>query len=1238
MISIQDIESILDRASDDEIFNATELRAFSELKNVSSNSSGKHLTLALNVRAFGKSTIYVVTVSKAGTGRTDTQCTCKKNTLYCEHTLTALLCLYERLAGEEDTVGHSSQALENVEPKLYTGELYDITNQLYAFFDSRHMHRPALKDFKEDPEQRSCALRFKGAYTARAQYAGKNQLRLSCGCEAFRYQGGCAHLLSLALFIASNRGPHYFKQFDDHSEFILKTFADYGLKPEDPLTKGFKFELNSLGNPALREAPKNLLSLSNLSAFSAAIGASGQSVPAFLKTENMRAHADIESAGLLLYINGKFCHDLWIELLAYNGKSNRKLKFDTFQDLSIMPHLPEKVLGLLNRLSTEHMQAAAEGRIYQHVNIKAKVLGFEREAVQNLVASRQFDVLNTLRQWQVEGLNFYITDDSQSTSGKSCRPARLSAEMVKLNYRLRKEGDFLLLDQLLRLEDNECTLAEVHLLPSAYVLHNDTLFLTDANTRKSLKLFKDGPMMMHISAWEEFMSQVAEPISRGKKLVLDESLQVKDHQPPPVPRVMLSELNESFLLINPTWDYGGHDLTLNSNTGLLRYTDKGFIRILRDEAAEAELMDLLYSLHKDLSAQKGKEFLFISFKEALKNNWFSNFFSTLQDAGVALYGLTELKKFKYNPNQPVLKISSAPGIDWLDLKMELSYGGQKVSLAELRKALLTKQPYILLKDGTLGMLPDEWLRKYTGVMRVARQEGDALKVSKWHYGLLDELEEQISDEEVLRDMEEKKKRLSKEQPYLQPPLPQGLQASLRDYQMRGFHWLVNMDALKWGACLADDMGLGKTLQTLSFLQYKVNAAPGKKHLVVCPTSLIFNWEAEIQKFCPSVKYRVYYGAARSEEDLLSEEFDLLITSYGVARYDIRTLSQMNFGSVILDESQTIKNPQAQISRAVNLLQAENRIILSGTPMQNNTFDLYSQMNFLNRGILGSPEFFKKEYANAIDRDKDAAKSRELKRLISPFILRRSKEQVAPDLPDKTETILWCEMDKGQRKVYETYRDSYRADLLARIEKDGMERSSVYILEALLKLRQICNAPALLKSEKFNAGSVKIQELMRELEENTGEHKILCFSQFTEMLKLIGEHLEEQGISYHYLDGSTPAKKRKELVYSFQEGDGARIFLISLKAGGVGLNLTRADYVYLIDPWWNPAAEQQAIDRTHRIGQTNKIFAYKMICKDSIEEKILHLQQDKRALSRELISEDSGLLKSINLEDLKMLLS
>jgi non-specific serine/threonine protein kinase len=462
---------------------------------------------------------------------------------------------------------------------------------------------------------------------------------------------------------------------------------------------------------------------------------------------------------------------------------------------------------------------------------------------------------------------------------------------------------------------------------------------------------------------------------------------------------------------------------------------------------------------------------------------------------------------------------------------------------------------------------------------------------------------------------------------------------LRPYQSFGFQWLNYLSEVNWGGILADDMGLGKTVQALSFLQHYRDKHGRLSALVVCPTTLMFNWENEIKKFTPTLTYHIHHGGDRARDKEKIRQYNVIITTYGTLRSDIKLFVENEFDYVTLDESQAIKNPASKVTRAACLLKAKHRLCMSGTPLQNNTFDIFAQMNFLNPGMLGSIEFFRNEFAIPIDKFGEKDQKDHLRKLLFPFILRRTKEQVARDLPEKVETVLFCEMEDEQRKIYDAYRNDYRDKILGTIEEQGIQKSQLTILQGLMKLRQICDSPAILnEADKFENHSIKLEELGREITENISNHKALVFSQFLGMLALIKGKLKELDVKFEYFDGSTSAIDREKAIQNFQNTEECRVFLISLKAGGVGLNLTAADYVYIVDPWWNPAVEQQAIDRTHRIGQTKNIFAYRMICKDTIEDKILQLQDRKRVLARDLITDDEGFVKSLTRADVEYLFS
>jgi len=598
-----------------------------------------------------------------------------------------------------------------------------------------------------------------------------------------------------------------------------------------------------------------------------------------------------------------------------------------------------------------------------------------------------------------------------------------------------------------------------------------------------------------------------------------------------------------------------------------------------------------------------------------------------------------LQHYRFNTAKPKTQIFISSHTDWFDAKVNIAFGNQQITVADVKKALANNQQFVQLSDGTLGILPEDWLKKYALLFRVGEGKADSLKLSRYHLGVVDELYANRDQEELELQLEEKYEQLRQFDQIKQIEPPASLHAVLRPYQVSGYQWLNYLKEVNWGGILADDMGLGKTVQALSYLEQFKNQEGKLRAIVICPTTLIYNWENEIKKFTPSLRHRIHHGPQRIRKKEELEQYDVLITTYGTLRSDIKILSALQFDYAILDESQAIKNPSSKVTRAAQLLQAKNRLCMSGTPLQNNTFDIYAQMNFLNPGMLGSVEFFRQEFAIPIDKLGEPDRKEHLRKLLYPFILRRTKEQVAKDLPEKQEMVVFCEMEQEQRDIYDAYRNDYRNQILGSIETQGIQKAQLAILQGLMKLRQICDSPAILnEKEKYPNHSIKLDELARQLKEDISDHKALVFSQFLGMLALIRTKLEELEIPYVYFDGSTTAPEREKAIQQFQQQDKIRVFLISLKAGGVGLNLTAADYVYIMDPWWNPAVEQQAIDRTHRIGQTKNIFAYRMICKDSIEDKILQLQERKRALAKDIITDDSGFVKSLSREDVEYLFS
>jgi hypothetical protein len=592
-----------------------------------------------------------------------------------------------------------------------------------------------------------------------------------------------------------------------------------------------------------------------------------------------------------------------------------------------------------------------------------------------------------------------------------------------------------------------------------------------------------------------------------------------------------------------------------------------------------------------------------------------------------------------NPDSLNLHISS--GIDWFELHGTAEFGGSHISIPRLLAALKRHENTVLLDDGSFGMVPEEWLKKYGILAGLGTAEGDHMRFKRQQAGLLDAFlvtQPEVSCDELF---EHARKELNSFEGVAPVDAPAGFCGLLRTYQREGLGWIHFLQRFNFGGCLADDMGLGKTIQVLALLEERrslPNPDGGEKalppSLVVMPRSLVFNWRQEAERFTPKLRILEHTGGERIRNHEHFDDYDAIFTTYGTLRRDAPFFKEKMFDYIILDEAQAIKNAATESAKASRLLRGHHRLALSGTPIENHLGELWSLFEFLNPGMLGSASVLKlgKAATGKLDEETRVLMAHALR----PFILRRTKSQVARDLPEKVEQTLFCELEEAQRSLYNELRDHYRQSLLRRIESEGIDKSKMHILEALLRLRQAAIHPGLIDAARINEPSAKMDMLLPQLSEVLEEgHKALVFSQFTSMLSILRRKLDEQNIRYEYLDGQT--RDRAAPVERFQNDPDAKLFLISLKAGGLGLNLTAAEYVFLLDPWWNPAVEAQAIDRTHRIGQTRSVFAYRLIAKDTVEEKVLELQATKREIADAIISQDNSLMRNLQAEDLAILL-
>lgn len=577
--------------------------------------------------------------------------------------------------------------------------------------------------------------------------------------------------------------------------------------------------------------------------------------------------------------------------------------------------------------------------------------------------------------------------------------------------------------------------------------------------------------------------------------------------------------------------------------------------------------------------------------------------------------------------------SVSSDIDWFELEGTIDFENLPASIPEILVAARRGEQYIRLGDGSIGILPEDWLARFGQFARLGDLSGGRIRFRRNQALLLDAMlaaQEHVNVDETFQRMRDQLEAFEGVHAAEQPP---GFTGTLRHYQCEGLGWMDFLACFGLGGCLADDMGVGKTAQVLARLEQRREEQSGPS-LAVVPRSLLFNWREEAARFTPELRVLEHAGSDRSVDEF--DKYHLILTTYGTLRRDIETIRDVQFDYAILDEAQTVRNASTDAAKAVRLLKANHRLALTGTPVENRLSDLWSIFEFLNPGMLGSGRAFD-ALAASTRADTESDTRTALAKVLRPFILRRTKQQVAKELPEKTEQTIYCELEGDQRRLYNEIRDHYRGSLLRGKNDDELKQSKIQVLEALLRLRQAACHPALIDARHGDVQSAKLDVLMNSLTELAAEgNKALIFSQFTSLLAIVRARLDENRMPYEYLDGRT--RDRQARVERFQNDLSCPFFLISLKAGGLGLNLTAAEYVFLLDPWWNPAVEQQAIDRAHRIGQTKPVVAYRLIAKDTVEEKVQELQKMKRDLVKALIGDENRLIAELKRDDLELLLS
>jgi SNF2 family DNA or RNA helicase len=794
----------------------------------------------------------------------------------------------------------------------------------------------------------------------------------------------------------------------------------------------------------------------------------------------------------------------------------------------------------------------------------------------------------------------------------------------------------------------------------AIIILGDVLYFIDDIDGKKLKPFTSKDRILVPSQFEgKYFASFIRNTLRDYN-ALTEGFEVRTIEPSYKAGLIL----EMGISKKPVWiltlQYNNHIISRESSVKrFVNYLGKAeanaFEKFDRNDAWEQQIVELLNEV--GLHSRDDRNFyLNDKFSKESENDLYSaiNFVNengnSLEESGIEI---RQRLNREYYMDGIELDLNSSEKADWFDVYGMVRLGDLEIPFLSFKGHILDGNREFILPDGRVFILPAEWFARYRSMFEFGKISGEHIRIHKQHFSMVDESLRGFHTEALA-----KLEALTSVQSLPEIALPAGLEASLRAYQLEGFSWLCFLQQNGFGGCLADDMGLGKTIQAIALLlrskelglgsakdvgiidttegggQLSMFSASGKKStsLVVVPASLIHNWLSECRRFAPGLKVLTHVGNQRNRKLSNFSYYDVVLSTYHTVRQDSTELSTFWFHYIILDESQMIKNPSSKLYGAISTLQSDHKVVLTGTPIENSLTDLWSQINFVNPGLLGTLSFFKRNFVQPIEKKSDEAREEKLKELINPFILRRTKEEVARELPPLHEQVLYINMAESQRRLYEEEKSQVRNAILENLEEAGMEGSSMMVLQALTRLRQLANHPDMV--EEFEGeDSGKFTEVYRNIESVIAEgHKVLLFSSFVKHLNLFKKQLEEDGIEYAYLTGSRNQQQREEAVRNFQTKSSCTVFLISLKAGGVGLNLTAADYVFILDPWWNPAAEMQALNRAHRIGQENKVFVYRFISNDTIEEKIQRLQERKRELAETFVTSNNP-LKSISKEEL-----
>ena len=789
--------------------------------------------------------------------------------------------------------------------------------------------------------------------------------------------------------------------------------------------------------------------------------------------------------------------------------------------------------------------------------------------------------------------------------------------------------------------------------PCRFVLENRIFQFDDIDGKKLLPFLKKKTISVPPEVEKKFLETFARGVIQKYK-VSASGITITDIHLKPTPILSLETgLSGSPVFIlkfrydEKTDYYAG----IKSELKVLLFEKEGnivFTRLNRDHVYENQIISSLLEMglaNVDRSSFtplriKHTENILITYDLI---NWLNFHKHELEQLGVEISSSGYANRFYLKHFELKIKVEENKN-DWFDIYAVIIFDGFEISFIKLKNHIRDGRREYELPDGSIVILPEEWFARFKELFSFTKDNNDQFILEKQHFTLLKESLQGFDGA-----YSGKLKKWFAAAPDENEVVPPEVAAELRDYQRNGFNWLWKLHTNDFGGCLADDMGLGKTLQTLTLLQKVVNEYKNRHYgpanssyeqqltifsasdsadvkikpiLVVVPSTLVHNWINETRRFTPSLKTGYYGGQNRKPFKYFYDQCDLILTSYGLIRNDMEILKYYEFLYIVLDESQVIKNPHSKTYKAVCSLNGDHRLVLTGTPIENSLTDLWSQMNFLNPGLLGSFDFFRNQFVTPIEKDHDEKQINILQALIKPFVLRRTKGEVARELPSLLQQVIFCDMSDSQQVYYETEKSKVRNIIMDNINTVGIEKSSLIILQSLTRLRQIANHPLMIDAS-YHDDSGKHDVILDNIKNLIAEgHKALVFSSFVKHLEIFTEYCKREGLKYALLTGDVPQHQRESVISNFQESDDIHLFFISIKSGGFGLNLTSADYVFILDPWWNPAVEEQAMSRAHRIGQKKNVFVYRFITKDTLEEKIHLLQEKKSRLAENFINSDN----------------